>query len=97
MAGEEPILDPVATRKRFSSIYGQHCIQQGYHKDKATIAFNVSDIFNSRKRRSETNLPSVATTVSFNGERQFNLSFTYRIQRKQTEIKCKNNDDDGGY
>jgi hypothetical protein len=34
-------------KEEISSIYGQHCIQQGYLKDKATIAFNVSDIFNS--------------------------------------------------
>jgi outer membrane receptor for ferrienterochelin and colicins len=70
-------------------------------KDKATIAFNVSDIFNSRKRRSETNLPSVSNYSEFQWrKRQFNLSFTYRLNKKKND-RDKNaprgNDDDGGY
>jgi outer membrane receptor protein involved in Fe transport len=70
-------------------------------KDKATIAFNVSDIFNSRKRRSETNLASVSNYSEFQWrKRQFNLSFTYRLNSKKTDRNKnapKNNDDDGGY
>jgi outer membrane receptor for ferrienterochelin and colicins len=70
-------------------------------KDKATIAFNVSDIFNSRKRRSETNLPSVSNYSEFQWrKRQFNLSFTYRLNSKKTDRDKnapRNNDDDGGY
>ena len=70
-------------------------------KDKATIAFNVSDIFNSRKRRSETNLARVSNYSEFQWrKRQFNLSFTYRLNKKKTDRDKnapRNNDDDGGY
>jgi outer membrane receptor for ferrienterochelin and colicins len=70
-------------------------------KDKATIAFNVSDIFNSRKRRSETNLSSVSNYSEFQWrKRQFNLSFTYRLNKKKNDRDKnapRNNDDDGGY
>ncbi len=73
-------------------------------KDKATIAFNVSDLFNSRKWKTETNLPSVNSYSEFQWrKRQFNLSFTYRINTKKTD-KDKNaprngnggGEDDGG-
>ncbi len=75
-------------------------------KDKATIAFNISDIFNSRKMRSYTYLDNPTTLesqISY-GEmqfrkRQFNLSFTYRFNKPKNE-KDKNNmqpkNDDGG-
>lgn len=56
-------------------------------KEKATIALNVQDVFNSRKRINETNLAGVMS--SYNEmqwrERQVNLSFTYRFNRKKTE------------
>jgi outer membrane receptor for ferrienterochelin and colicins len=56
-------------------------------KDKGTISFNVSDVFNSRKRIMETYLPG---TVSSYGEmqwrvRQFSLSFTYRFNKPKNE------------
>lgn len=69
-------------------------------KDKGTIAFNISDIFNSRKMRSEVNLPSVSSTSEMQWrKRQFNISFTYRINKKKTD-KDKNaptnREEDGG-
>lgn len=78
-------------------------------KDKATIAFNVSDIFNSRVMRSYTNLyddnvsPPVPTQTSYNEfqfrKRQINLSFTYRFNKPKGE-KDKNaaprNEGEGG-
>lgn len=55
-------------------------------KDKATIALNVNDVFNSRKRIMETNL---ATQNSYSEmqwrERQITLTFTYRFNKKKTE------------
>lgn len=69
-------------------------------KDKATIAFNVSDLFNSRRMKSETNLPSVSSYSEFQWrKRQFNLSFTYRLNMKKTDKNKnnqKNNNDGGG-
>ena len=55
-------------------------------KDKATIALNVSDLFNSRKRITETNLPSVSSYSEMQWrERQINLSFTYRFNKQKNE------------
>lgn len=68
-------------------------------KDKATIALNVQDVFNSRKRISETYLPN---TNSYNEQqwrvRQLNVSFTYRFNKKkgEKEKQPKNSGDDGG-
>ena len=55
-------------------------------KDKGTLALNVSDLFNSRKMISETNLPSVSSYSEFQWRRrQINLSFTYRLNMKKTD------------
>ena len=55
-------------------------------KDKGTIAFNVSDVFNSRKRITETNLPFQNSYSEMQWrQRQVNLSFTYRFNRKKSE------------
>ncbi len=55
--------------------------------DNGTINFNISDVFNSRKRIMESYIPGV---VDSNGEmqwrvRQINLSFTYRFNVKKNE------------
>lgn len=73
-------------------------------KDKGTIAFNVSDVFNSRKRIQDTFIDG---TVDSHSEmqwrkRQFNLSFTYRfnVQKNEREKKPKSNqqqDDNGDF
>ncbi|WP_281633394.1 outer membrane beta-barrel family protein [Flavobacterium luteolum] len=55
-------------------------------KDKATIAFNISDVFNSRKMRSYTYLDGVTSYSEFQfRKRQFNLSFTYRFNKPKSE------------
>ncbi|KAF2333739.1 outer membrane beta-barrel family protein [Flavobacterium daemonense] len=75
-------------------------------KDKGTIAFNISDIFNSRIMRSYTYLQNDVTKESQTSygemqfrKRQFNLSFTYRFNKPKGE-RDKNqqprNDDGGG-
>ncbi|WP_281635315.1 TonB-dependent receptor domain-containing protein [Flavobacterium marginilacus] len=55
-------------------------------KDKATIAFNISDIFNTRKMRSYTYLDNQISygEMQFR-KRQFNLSFTYRFNKAKNE------------
>ncbi|UPT70808.1 MAG: TonB-dependent receptor family protein [Flavobacterium sp. JAD_PAG50586_2] len=73
-------------------------------KDKGTIAFNVSDVFNSRKRIMDTFIDG---TVDSHSEmqwrrRQFNLSFTYRfnVQKNEREKKPRSNqqqDDNGDF
>ncbi|RDI57423.1 outer membrane beta-barrel family protein [Flavobacterium glaciei] len=56
-------------------------------KDKGTLSFNISDVFNSRKRLMETYLPQFANSYSEMQwrERQFTLSFTYRINKPKNE------------
>lgn len=73
-------------------------------KDKATLVFNVRDLFNSRKRESITNLyDSNGSLISIlDGtfqwrERQISLNFTYRFnQKKKRERSGRNGDFDGG-
>ena len=69
-------------------------------KDKATIAFNISDIFNSRIMRSYTYLDNQSSYSEMQfRKRQFNLSFTYRFNKPKGE-KEKNqqprNEEGGG-
>ncbi|MEP2935580.1 MAG: TonB-dependent receptor [Gilvibacter sp.] len=53
-------------------------------KDNATLGFNVSDLFNSRKRQSTTTTPTFTQESEFQWrERSFNLSFTYRFNQKK--------------
>lgn len=55
--------------------------------EKATIALNVSDIFNSRKRRQDVYIPNVVNSrqeLQFR-TRQITLSFTYRFNKKKNE------------
>ena len=55
-------------------------------KDKATLSLNVSDLFNSRKRRSETRTNNVFTYSEFQWrERQITLSFLYRFNQPQNQ------------
>lgn len=66
--------------------------------ENASIAFNVSDVFNSRKRRSESFTDTFFSEGEFQWrERTFNLSFTYRFnQKKKNERNRGNNNDDDG-
>jgi outer membrane receptor protein involved in Fe transport len=69
-------------------------------KDKATIALNINDVFNGRKRIMETYLPGV---LSSRAEmqwrvRQVTLSFTYRFNKakNEREKQPKRMNDNGG-
>lgn len=69
-------------------------------KDKATVAFNISDVFNSRIMRSYTYLENQTSYSEMQfRKRQFNLSFTYRFNKPKGE-RDKNaapkNDGEGG-
>ncbi|RTY94908.1 outer membrane beta-barrel family protein [Flavobacterium sp. GT3R68] len=68
-------------------------------KDKGTIALNVQDVFNSRKRIFETSIPGVLNSYSEMQwrVRQINLSFTYRFnkQKGEKEKQPKRENDNG--
>ena len=55
--------------------------------EKASLAFRISDVFNSRKRISDSFTPTFQGVNEFQWrERTFNLSLTYRFnQKKQRE------------
>jgi len=66
-------------------------------KEKASLAFNISDVFNTRKRESETFAPTFASDSEFQWrERSFNLSFTYRFNQKKKRQERQNNGNDEG-
>jgi outer membrane receptor for ferrienterochelin and colicins len=67
-------------------------------KDKATIALNVQDIFNSRKMKNETYIPGELESYSENQwrQRQVNLSFTYRFNMKKNEKQKERSQENGG-
>lgn len=65
-------------------------------KDKATIALNVNDVFNSRKRINETHLATLNSYSEMQWrQRQINLSFTYRFNKVKSNDKNKDKDKKG--
>ena len=69
-------------------------------KDKATIALNANDVFNSRIRRMETYIPCQIESDSEMQwrRRQITLSFTYRFnkQKNEKEKQPKRDSDENG-
>ena len=67
-------------------------------KDKASISLNVSDVFNSRKRIMETEIPNVVSSYSEMQwrERQIMLSFTYRFNKQKNEKDRQQKREDNG-
>ncbi|AZQ44520.1 outer membrane beta-barrel family protein [Nonlabens ponticola] len=67
--------------------------------DKASITFNVSDLFNSRRRESTTITPNFIQDSEFQWrERQFTVAFIYRFnQKKQRERGDRRGDGDDDF
>ncbi|MFK7781208.1 outer membrane beta-barrel protein [Psychroserpens sp.] len=64
-------------------------------KDKASIAVNVRDVFNSRKRITETMAPTFNSDSEFQWRvRTVNLSFTYRFNQKKKRERSGSGGDD---
>ena len=67
-----------------------------FFKERASLAFNVSDVFNSRKRVTETSTPSFDAESEFQfRQRTFNIAFTYRFNQ-QKKRERSNGRSDGG-
>lgn len=70
-------------------------------KDKGTLAFNVNDVFNTRKRRAYTLTNAIDSYQEMQWrKRQFTLSFTYRFNKakneKDRESKPRREGEEGG-
>ena len=71
-------------------------------KEKATLVLNVSDLFNSRKRKSTNYNPSIEnpTSISYQESqwrvRQISLNFTYRFNQKKKQQRDRRGGDDFG-
>lgn len=66
-------------------------------KEKASLAFNISDVFNSRRRISETITPFFTNNSEFQWRvRSFNVAFTYRFNQKKNRGGNRQRDFDGG-
>jgi len=65
-------------------------------KDKGSLALNVSDLFNTRKRRSIVDLENVSSFTTFQWrQRQVTLSFTYRFNKQKERDNQRNNESGG--
>jgi len=69
-------------------------------KNNATISFNIDDLFNTRKRQTETFTETFHSNSEFQRrERSFKLSFSYRFKQKKKRERSgeMNAGDDGGF
>ena len=71
--------------------YGVFAMNMGFSKDilkdKASLALNINDLFNSRIRKVDSYIPNVMSSygeMQFR-QRQINLSFTYRFNKTKTD------------
>ena len=65
-------------------------------KEKASLAFRVSDLFNTRKRQMESTTETFFSDSEFQWrKRSFNLSFTYRFNQKKNQ-RDRNRGNGGG-
>lgn len=65
-------------------------ISKDFWKKNATIAFNVRDIFNSRRWKRETNTETIYAISDFQWRpRSFRLTFTYRFNQSRKDAKSQ--------
>ena len=78
-----PSQDAQNTRKAVASL--NLAFSKDLFDEKASIAFNVSDLFNSRRFRGDIETDTFFATrdLQFRGGQTFNLSFTYRFNQKK--------------
>jgi hypothetical protein len=85
-----------AQQKRNGMISVNLAFSKDIFKEKGTIALNVSDLLNSRKRKSTSYSPTTVSEGEFQWrQRQIILSFTYRFNQKKNRQNRERNFDDG--
>jgi hypothetical protein len=86
-----------AQSKREGMLMVNLAFSKDLFKDKATLSLNVSDLFNSRKRKSTDYTPTTITTGEFQWrERQILLNFTYRFNQRKKKGRSQKSYDGGG-
>jgi hypothetical protein len=86
-----------AQSKREGMLMVNLAFSKDLFKDKATLSLNVSDLFNTRKRKSIDYTPTTVTTGEFQWrERQILLNFTYRFNQKKNRNRSQGNYNGGG-
>jgi len=81
-----------AQTKREGLISVNMAFSKDLFKEKASLTFNVSDLFNSRKRQSVSTTDTFITDGEFQWrERSFTLSFTYRFNQKKKRQRSRGN------
>ncbi|SDZ95046.1 TonB-dependent receptor domain-containing protein [Bizionia paragorgiae] len=85
-----------AQNKREGSFATNLAFSKDLFNERASLAFNVSDLFNSRKRVQSTSTPTFYADSEFQWrERSFNLSFTYRFNQQKNRQQRQRNSDGG--
>lgn len=75
-----------AQGKRLSQYFMDFGASKDLLKNKATLGFNLTDLFNSRKWRSVTYTDEIQSQTSFQWkQRSFRLVFTYRFNQQKKE------------
>ncbi|WP_299440749.1 TonB-dependent receptor [uncultured Aquimarina sp.] len=81
-----------AQTKREGLLSVNLAFSKDFFKDKGSLTFNVSDLFNSRKRQSVSTTETFTTDGEFQWrERSFTLSFTYRFNQKKKRQRSRGN------
>ncbi|ENG5660726.1 TonB-dependent receptor [Flavobacterium psychrophilum] len=86
---------------RQGTMNGVAAVNMGFSKDilkdMGTISINVNDVFNSRKRIQDLQLPTVNSYSEMqNRKRQITISFTYRFNKKKTDKDPKQKQNENG-
>lgn len=80
---------------------GNYALDMAFSKDlfkeKASLVFNVSDMLESRRFRSDVETETFTSTsdIQFRGGRSFTLSFTYRFNQKKKPERNRNGNGGG--
>ena len=73
-----------AQNKREGNFSANMAFSKDILNDNASIALNVNDLFNTRKRAMETSTPTYYSSSEFQwSQRSINLSFTYRFNQQK--------------
>lgn len=86
-----------AQSKRDGMLMVNLAFSKDIFKENATVSLNVSDLFNTRKRKSTSYSPTTESVGEFQWrQRQIMLNFTYRFNQKKKRERSQGGYDGGG-